>query len=268
MNPDEESEASGWMTSRDLDIWTVFARFICGIVLHVSLSAELKQGLTMMKYAVNHRWKFINYKIAFMSGLMQASMIIFVEFINVMALLTNTQVIGIVMDFLALVIISEFDDFFFNAITNPDVTDIIEDKDKMYKALITIQTTTSIYAKYIMEGNRLKPQPCEQEAYDARKEEATALEKKANAPITSPRSADVRQNDPDNFEEYERIPTHIRVQFSDRTWGNMLLYLLYKVFRIFYTSVWFYFLPFVAMICSYAVPYYACQQPGADCAYD
>ena len=66
------------------------------------------------------------------------------------------------------------------------------------------------------------------------------------------------EDDPDKIEEHERIPTHIRVQFSDRTLGNKLLYLLYKVFRILYTSVWFYFLPFVAMICSYAVPYYAC----------
>ena len=66
-----------------------------------------------MKYSVNHRWKFIDYKIAYLSGLLQASMVLFVETINFLALLTNTEVIGIVMDFLALVIIAEFDDFFY-----------------------------------------------------------------------------------------------------------------------------------------------------------
>ena len=48
-----------------------------------------------------------------MSGLLQSSMVIFVESINFLALLTNYEVIGIVMDFLALVIIAEFDDFFY-----------------------------------------------------------------------------------------------------------------------------------------------------------
>jgi len=150
--------------TENLDIWTVFARFICGIVLHVSLSAELKQGLGMMKYAVNHHWKFVNYKFAFLSGLLQASMVIFVESINFLALLTNFEVIGIVMDFLALVIIAEFDDFFYQAIRNEEVVSVIED-GKQYKELLTIQTTTSCYAKYIMKGNRLRPQPCEKEEY-------------------------------------------------------------------------------------------------------
>ena len=48
----------------------VFARFMCGIVLHVSLSGELTQGLNNMKYAVNHSWKFNNFKIAYFCGFM------------------------------------------------------------------------------------------------------------------------------------------------------------------------------------------------------
>ena len=164
ISPIDGSQASDLLTQiEELDIWTVFARFICGIVLHVALSAELKQGLGMMKYAVNHHWKFYNYKLAFLAGLLQASMVIFVESINFLALLTNFEVIGIVMDFLALVIIAEFDDFFYQAITSQDVTKVIE--EKQYKELLMIQTTTSIYAKYIMRGNRLRPQPCEKEEY-------------------------------------------------------------------------------------------------------
>ena len=113
-----------------------------------------------MKYSVNHQWKFKNYKIAYLSGLLQACMVLFVESINFLALLTNTEVIGIVMDFLALVIIAEFDDFFYQAIINPEITKVIEDKS--YKDLVTIQTTTSLHATYIMKGNRLHPQPCEE----------------------------------------------------------------------------------------------------------
>jgi len=46
----------------------VLARFICGIVLHMSLQYEMRQGLAFMKYAVNHRYKFKNYKYAFLAG--------------------------------------------------------------------------------------------------------------------------------------------------------------------------------------------------------
>ena len=103
-------------------------------------------------------------------------MVFFVELINVLALLTNTEVIDIVMDFLALVVISEFDDFFFNAIVNKDVTNVIE--DKAYNQLLKWQITTSINARNIMEGNRLEPQPCEEEEYSKRIAEAEELEEK------------------------------------------------------------------------------------------
>ena len=76
---------------------------------------------------------------------------------------------------------------------------------------------------------------------------------------------EIENEEEDEVLPQDKIPTHIIMTCSDRTWGNFLLYLLYKVFRIWYTSVWFYFLPFVAMICSYAVPYYSCRQPGAEC---
>ena len=87
------------------------------------------------------------------------------------------------MNFLALVVIAEFDDFFYAAVTEYDLTDVID--EKMYENFLVIQTTTSYKARYIMEGNRIKAQPCENEAYINRLEDVAALEKKANAPITS-----------------------------------------------------------------------------------
>ena len=59
---------------------------MCGIVLHVSLSGELKQGLVNMKYAVNHSWKFNDYKVAWFCGFMQAFNVLVVEFVAFMAL--------------------------------------------------------------------------------------------------------------------------------------------------------------------------------------
>ena len=52
------------------------------------------------------------------------------------------------------------------------------------------------------------------------------------------------------------LPTHVKVGYSERTWGNKILYLIYKLFRIMLVSFWFYFVPFVAMFASYAIPAY------------
>ena len=132
----------------------------------------------MMKYAVNHSWKFEDYKVAFMSGFFQAFMVILVESVNFMAILTTYQIIEIVMNFLALVVIAEFDDFFYAAVQEYDLTDVID--DKMYENFLVVQTTTSIYSRYIMKGNRIKPQPCEEKDYNEKIEEAQELEKNAN----------------------------------------------------------------------------------------
>ena len=70
-------------------MWLVFARFICGIVLHVSLTAELQQGMNMMKYAVNHPWKFVDYRVAYFTGAMQGLIVVVVELVNFVALITN-----------------------------------------------------------------------------------------------------------------------------------------------------------------------------------
>lgn len=46
----------------------VVARFLCAIFLHISLADELSQSFEMMKYSLNHPWKFRSYKNAFFVG--------------------------------------------------------------------------------------------------------------------------------------------------------------------------------------------------------
>jgi hypothetical protein len=45
-----------------------FARFICATILHLSLVDEVSAGLEMMKYAINHPYKFDHFSIAWLSG--------------------------------------------------------------------------------------------------------------------------------------------------------------------------------------------------------
>ena len=154
-----QNEDTTWSAQPET-MWIVFARFICGIVLHVSLSAELRQGMNLMKYAVNHPWKFVDYRVAYFSSFMQTNVVIIVELVNFVALITNETVLDIVMNFLALVVIADFDDFFFSA-TESDFADVIT--DPKYDEFLIIQTTTSWNARDCWTKNRLAKQECEKD---------------------------------------------------------------------------------------------------------
>ena len=42
----------------DVGIMFGIARFFCGILMHMLINDRVLNGLSMMKYAVNHEWKF------------------------------------------------------------------------------------------------------------------------------------------------------------------------------------------------------------------
>ena len=46
----------------------------------------------------------------------------------------------------------------------------------------------------------------------------------------------------------------LKVTWASRTHGNKCMYACYKVLRNFYVSVYFYYLPFIAMIICFIVP--------------
>ena len=45
-----------------------FTRFIAAMVLHIIMNDEIYNGLKMIKYSVNHPWKFSNAQMAFATG--------------------------------------------------------------------------------------------------------------------------------------------------------------------------------------------------------
>ena len=60
----------------------------------------------------------------------------------------------------------------------------------------------------------------------------------------------------DDPEQHVVLPPHIKVLFSERTCLNKVLFGIYRLFRFIFVSVWFYFIPFVAMFASYILPWY------------
>ena len=49
--------------------WIMMSRFICCIMMHATLTQRVRHGLDIMKYAVNHPWKFDNWSAAYLAGL-------------------------------------------------------------------------------------------------------------------------------------------------------------------------------------------------------
>lgn len=124
------------------DTWIVIARFICGVILHMKMQDELKTGLSIMKFSLNHHERFDQSYVAFMSGLLQACMIMVVETVNFLAILNAVTVLDIVMNFMALAVISEFDDTFYEALGDEDYGKKLL-KDETFEGLLEITKTTS-----------------------------------------------------------------------------------------------------------------------------
>lgn len=107
-------------------------RFLCAIFLHISLADELEQANMLMKYAMNHPYRFKAWFNAFLVGLAQLVALVSVELVNVAVLLTNPTVMDTIMNFLALVIISDFDDYFFSTIKNDPIARLISDGEIVF----------------------------------------------------------------------------------------------------------------------------------------
>lgn len=91
----------------------VVARFVCGVVLHMMLQGELISGLNNMKFALNHYYRFENPWMAYLAGFLQAVSIFVIEIVNFFVILTSQSYLEVVMNFMALAIISEFDNAFY-----------------------------------------------------------------------------------------------------------------------------------------------------------
>jgi len=96
----------------------VFARFICATILHLSIVDEINTGIINMKYAVNHPYKFESVFFAWLAGFLQCSSCLLIELANIGVICGTRDTISIVSNFIALVIIAEFDNYVFASMKN------------------------------------------------------------------------------------------------------------------------------------------------------
>ena len=116
---------------------------------------EIRQGLNFMKYALNHPWKFRSWVMAFMIGLVQAMVIILIETVNLTVLLTSNTIMDIIINFLAILILSSFDDFFFLTVSHLPLGKLLKTgevvvggDERKLRDILVVETTTSLSGKH------------------------------------------------------------------------------------------------------------------------
>lgn len=117
------------------------------MVLHGIINDEIFNGMKMIKYSVNHWWKFSNPKLAFLTGFLQVIAMFTISLINFAVIANSDSVLDIAKDFTALSIIADFDDFFSEGLIHEKAAEVCENADGIYDGLFKIETTTSRKAR-------------------------------------------------------------------------------------------------------------------------
>jgi len=80
----------------------LIARFVASMMMHVSCEKDVRNGITMMKYAINHYKDFSNPYAAWFIAFL-ATIIGFITEMNVMIILSSMpNILGVVMKYVSL----------------------------------------------------------------------------------------------------------------------------------------------------------------------
>ena len=120
-------ETAGSFKSTPPEVIVVLSRWICALFLHISLRSEADVGFLIMKFSINHPWKFHNWWSAFSVGMYQYLVIILVEWVSMMVLLLQQSVLDVLMNFLALTVLTNFDDYLFDTLYDDPVCKLIKE---------------------------------------------------------------------------------------------------------------------------------------------
>jgi hypothetical protein len=119
----------------------IFARFICATILHLSLTEEINSALLFMKYSNNHQYNFQAPKTAFLISFMQYFITNLTELTNIGIIISSLYPVAIVLNFIAIAIIAEFDNYVYSSMRNEYCKKLIS-KNIAEKILVIHHTTS------------------------------------------------------------------------------------------------------------------------------
>ena len=110
--------------------------------MHILMQKEFEQSLMMMKYCVNHPWKFRNVTLAFFCGFLQGSISVIIELSNIFIVLANGESqFDIISDFIIMLVIADFDNYFYATRNSDRINRLII--DERYESVFKWEITSS-----------------------------------------------------------------------------------------------------------------------------
>ena len=94
----------------------ILARFVASMMMHINCEKDVRNGINMMKYAVNHYKNFTNPYAAFFIAFL-ATIIGFIVELNVMIILASMpNILGVVMKYVSLASIQRIPGFYYTSL--------------------------------------------------------------------------------------------------------------------------------------------------------
>ena len=191
--------------------------------------------MAKMKFALNHKWKFMRWRYAYAAGLAQVIITCLVSIISFFVIIFETTVLDIVKDFLALLVISQLDDYFFAEYQESKEICKAVVKKEDYQGMLEVEVTTSKDAKRRLERDDHPDKFVLSKSVEWINFMRTQGSQKKAGKIT---------------------PPTIHIDFWHREWFiEVPLYLIYRVIRVIFVSFWFYLIPFFAMSLQFLIPF-------------
>lgn len=130
-----------------VQIFIMFARFICTTILHLSCVDSINSSLLQMKFCLNHPYLFQNFFVAWFASFLQFTSCIQVEIASIIIICSAGDTIDIVFNFIALAIIAEFDNFVFSSLKNESFKKL-NDPEFCGRVLVVKHTTSKKCKEY------------------------------------------------------------------------------------------------------------------------
>lgn len=91
----------------------MLARFLGSLMMHINVEKDVRQGLTMMKYALNHPKNFTNVHAAFFLGFLTTIVSLMIEINCMVILITLPNILDVISKYISVVSIARFPALFF-----------------------------------------------------------------------------------------------------------------------------------------------------------
>ena len=110
-------ETSGFAITVPMTLDMMIARFVASMMMHINVERDVRAGLMMMKFAVNHHDHFTNVYPAFTIAFFLTLLSLIIE-VNVMIILTSMQdIFGIILKFVSLTCIATIPKSYYDSLS-------------------------------------------------------------------------------------------------------------------------------------------------------